>query len=222
MSGWTCSTAGYASGAPAYLSLAGAGNGGRFYPSGLEVWTYSGGTWSPFSADDLAYEAFASFTVTSFGSFAVTGVAVMPSDANRDGQVDINDLTIVLSNFGQTGMTWSQGDFNDDGTVDINALTIRLTNFGQTAGANIKAVPEPSSYTLLLASAACFFRVRFATSGWLKSKKKPAFLNPRIANRHTCHQPRVSGRHSRPVLIVIGLGCHSKWAPPDASGVAGA
>ena len=153
MSGWTCSTTGYASGSPAYLSLAGIGNGGGFYPSGLEVWSYSGSTWSPFSANDLTYDGtFASFTVTSFGSFAVTGVAVMPGDANRDGRVDVNDLTVVLTNFGQTGTTWSQGDFNGDGTVDINDLTIVLANFGQTAGssaARLAAVPEPSSLLLL-------------------------------------------------------------------------
>ena len=102
MSGWTCSTTGYASGSRAYLSLAVPATVG-FYPGGLDVWNYVGG-WSPFSADDLTYDGtFASFTVTSFGSFAVTGVAVMPGDANRDGQVDINDLTIVLTNFGRTG-----------------------------------------------------------------------------------------------------------------------
>ena len=36
---------------------------------------------------------------------------VRPGDANGDGQVDINDLTIVLSNFGKTGMAWGQGEF---------------------------------------------------------------------------------------------------------------
>ena len=30
-------------------------------------------------------------------------------DANLDGKVDINDLTIVLAHYGQTGMTWSHG-----------------------------------------------------------------------------------------------------------------
>ncbi len=34
-----------------------------------------------------------------------------PGDANGDGRVDVNDLTIVLTNYGQTGMLWSQGDF---------------------------------------------------------------------------------------------------------------
>ena len=50
--------------------------------------------------------------------------ALLPGDANEDGRVDVNDLTIVLTNFGQTGMTWSQGEFTGDGKVDVNDLTI--------------------------------------------------------------------------------------------------
>ena len=34
-----------------------------------------------------------------------------PGDANGDGKVDINDLTIVLTNYDKTGMAWSQGEF---------------------------------------------------------------------------------------------------------------
>ena len=88
-----------------------------------------------------------------FESFLLT--PVMPGDANRDGTVDVNDLTIVLSHFGQTGATWTQGDFNGDGTVDVNDLTILLSSFGQTAaaaGGSIAAVPEPA--TAMLASTA--------------------------------------------------------------------
>ena len=32
----------------------------------------------------------------------------LPGDANRDGTVDVNDLTIVLAHYGRTGMTWSR------------------------------------------------------------------------------------------------------------------
>jgi hypothetical protein len=89
----------------------------------------------------------------------VESAANNPGDANGDGKVDINDLTIVLTNFGQTGMTWSQGCMDGDptGTVDINDLTIVLSNFGTTytASSNIKAVPEPSTLALMLASAVC-------------------------------------------------------------------
>ena len=68
-------------------------------------------------------------------------------DANVDGRVDVNDLTIVLSHFGQTGMSWAQGEFTGDGTVDVNDLTIVLAHFGQTAGSSAAgpaAVPEPA------------------------------------------------------------------------------
>jgi hypothetical protein len=85
-----------------------------------------------------------------------------PGDANGDGRVDINDLTIVLSNFGQTGMTWSQGNFTGDPTVDINDLTILLSNYGYgvTAAAGVKGVPEPAALVLLLAALACLLASR--------------------------------------------------------------
>ena len=82
--------------------------------------------------------------------------AVLPGDANLDGTVDINDLTIVLSNYGQTGCSWTQGCMDGDptGRVDINDLTIVLSNYGQSVGASgggIQPVPEPGSLLLLAA-----------------------------------------------------------------------
>jgi uncharacterized membrane protein len=80
--------------------------------------------------------------------------ALLPGDANLDGTVDINDLTIVLANYGQTGTTWTQGEFTGDGTVDINDLTIVLAHYGEplgSSGAGLSAVPEPSSIVLLAA-----------------------------------------------------------------------
>ena len=75
----------------------------------------------------------------------------LPGDANGDGKVDINDLTIVLANYNQTGVNWNAGDFNGDGKVDINDLTIVLANYGQTAAAPpaSAAVPEPCALALL-------------------------------------------------------------------------
>ena len=150
---WTCSATGYPSGDPVYLSLGGPGNGGGYYQNGLEVWSYNSSSWTEFPALDLTYDGtYASFTVTSLGTYALTGTAVLPGDANRDGTVDMNDLTIVLTNYGQTGTSWSQGEFTGDGTVDLNDLTIVLANFGESAGApaaGIHAVPEPSAILLL-------------------------------------------------------------------------
>ena len=75
----------------------------------------------------------------------------MPGDANRDGHVDVNDLTIVLANYGHTGLTWTTGDFTGDGRVDFNDLTIVLTNYNATYGASsaVSAVPEPSGVALV-------------------------------------------------------------------------
>ena len=87
-------------------------------------------------------------------------------DANLGGRVDINDLTIVLTNFGKTGMAWSQGEFTGSGTVDVNDLTIVLANFGYgvTAGAGVNALPEPSILVQLAAGMvgllACVWRKR--------------------------------------------------------------
>jgi probable HAF family extracellular repeat protein len=75
----------------------------------------------------------------------------IPGDANLDGSVDVNDLTIVLSHYNQTGMTWTDGEFTGDGTVDINDLTILLTNFGKSLGssaADMAAAPEPPAFVL--------------------------------------------------------------------------
>ena len=74
--------------------------------------------------------------------------ALLSGDANGDGRVDVNDLTIVLSHFGQTGMTWAQGEFTGDGTVDVNDLTIVLAHYGQSLGSSagpVAAVPEPGA-----------------------------------------------------------------------------
>ena len=107
---WTCSAAGYASANPTYLSVGDAGNGGGYYMSGLEVWSYNSSGWAAFPASDLTYDGtYASFTTTSLGTFALTGTAVLPGDANRDGSVDINDLTIVLANYNRTGIDVEPG-----------------------------------------------------------------------------------------------------------------
>jgi len=52
-----------------------------------------------------------------------------PGDADGDGQVGLNDLTVVLRQQGQVGMAFP-ADFDGDGRVDLNDLTILLEHFG--------------------------------------------------------------------------------------------
>ena len=50
-------------------------------------------------------------------------------------------------------MTWRQGDFNGDGKVDVNDLTVVLSQFGSSVGgsAGIAPVPEPSTIAIVVA-----------------------------------------------------------------------
>ena len=111
----------------------------------------------PYSPGTVAIAATGQITPLNFGAFynmpAVVLKTSLPGDANYDGKVDVNDLTIVLANFGQTGMTWRQGDFNGDGKVDVNDLTVVLSQFGSSVGgsAGIAPVPEPSTIAIVVA-----------------------------------------------------------------------
>jgi probable HAF family extracellular repeat protein len=64
------------------------------------------------------------------------GGPACPADINGDLQVDLSDLTILLSNYGTTsGATLEDGDVEgNDGDVDLNDLTVLLANFGATCG----------------------------------------------------------------------------------------
>jgi len=56
-----------------------------------------------------------------------------PGDIDEDGDVDLSDLTILLSNFGLVGTAdWPDGDLDGDGTVSLEDMTILLGNFGSS------------------------------------------------------------------------------------------
>ena len=113
-----------------------------------------------YSPAGYAIDAIGDINPLNLGAFyympAVVLKTSLSGDANLDGKVDINDLTIVLAHYGQTGMSWRRASRRPTGKVDINDLTIVLAHYGQTAAASgpavASAVPEPSA--LLLAAAA--------------------------------------------------------------------
>lgn len=57
--------------------------------------------------------------------------AACPGDLDGDNDVDISDLSVLLSQFGSTGGGLS-GDLDDDGDVDISDLATLLSVFGTT------------------------------------------------------------------------------------------
>lgn len=52
------------------------------------------------------------------------------ADANGDGQVNLDDLNMVLTNFGQPVFPFTNGDVNGDGQVNLDDLNLVLTQFG--------------------------------------------------------------------------------------------
>lgn len=63
--------------------------------------------------------------------FRVVQAPPCPGDVDGDLDVDLNDLTILLSNFGLAGgATLRDGDINGDGMVDLTDLAMLLSRFG--------------------------------------------------------------------------------------------
>jgi hypothetical protein len=84
---------------------------------------------SRFSKPQLAIFAiaFALIGYLIFRSFALN--PNLPGDLNNDNTVNIQDLSILLSNYGTSSTT---ADINSDGTVNILDMSILLSNYGKT------------------------------------------------------------------------------------------
>ena len=78
-------------------------------------------------------------------------------DVNLNGDVDSDDLGLLLNNFdSNAGVGWGGGDLNADLSVDSGDLGLLLNNFGSTSAA-ASAVPEPSSCMLIMMSVVGLF-----------------------------------------------------------------
>jgi len=93
-----------------------------------------------------------------------------PGDADRDGDVDYDDLVLLASGYGaMADAGWSLGNFDGDGDVDLVDLGIMAEYYGAGAAAGLNftddlrtvtLVPEPASLTLVLFGAAFALRRR--------------------------------------------------------------
>ncbi len=73
--------------------------------------------------------------VPSIANAEITKPLRLPEDVNKDGIVNIIDLTLVATNFGKTGE--NVADVNGDGGVNIIDLTLVAAAFGNTASAPV-------------------------------------------------------------------------------------
>ena len=63
-----------------------------------------------------------------------------PGDANRNGEVQFDDLAVVARNYGLSNRDWSDGDFDGDGSVTDKDFAILTQHFGQSTSELIKQV----------------------------------------------------------------------------------
>lgn len=104
------------------------------------------------------------------GNIGLTLIAALPGDADLDGQVDHDDLTIFFANNGNQG-DWLNANFDGDLDVDLHDLEVILRNLGRTiptptALPTNAPIPIPGTATIvLLGVMACLKRPRIGRKG---------------------------------------------------------
>ncbi len=87
----------------------------------------------------------------------------LPADANLDGNVDLNDFTVLAASFGQNNRLWVQGDYTLDGVINLDDFTALAANFGRVLNAADlprSAIPEPAGAAVIAFGALATLRRR--------------------------------------------------------------
>ncbi len=96
----------------------------------------------------------------------------LPGDADRDRDVDFDDLLVLAQHYGAADQGWDTGDFNSDGVADFDDLLLLAQNygngklseaeFGATWMAARSLAPEPTSLLVVGVGLTAFHRWRRA------------------------------------------------------------
>ncbi len=121
---------------------------------------------------DLPLGSYANFRGETVDDSTILLRTTRIADANLDGVVNDDDVTIVGATYGMTtGAEWALGDFDYDGDVDDNDVTLLGALYDPNAppiaapvatGA-VAAVPEPGALTLVLLGSLAIVLWRAAT-----------------------------------------------------------
>src|SRR3972149_11406647 len=74
---------------------------------------------------------------------SISAQSFLPGDLDKDGDVDIFDYNLLITNFGATG--GNPADIDGDGDVDIFDYNLLITNFGRTSGTSTPTNTPPTS-----------------------------------------------------------------------------
>jgi hypothetical protein len=106
-------------------------------------------------ASDLFAGATGPFAGQIIDSSSVVVAYTVTGDASLDGVVSSADFNQLVANYGVvSNARWTQGDFTGDGKVTTLDFNVLSGNFGQSLppGAALgSVVPEPASFSLILA-----------------------------------------------------------------------
>jgi hypothetical protein len=147
------------------ISLANLG-GGTFAPAAGDAFTIITATDGISGAFDALVGPAGYKWLVDYSDDAVTLFVGISGDYNSDGRVDAADYSEWRDLLGSTG-TGLAADGDGDGDVDANDYTVWKNNFGQSLSpgtGSTAAVPEPTSWLLLLAALAAIAPVRSSRS----------------------------------------------------------
>ena len=136
------------------------------------------------------------------------GLQYTPGDADKDGDVDDDDLSILLANWAQD-TNWDHGEFSGTPPVDDNDLSLLLANWTGAA-----AVPEPMTVALLLVAAPALLSRRHGRA-WVGHPPPAEAARSTSGNRRPWPRRRIV-RPARPPFGPGRPGEH-KQAPPRLS-----